>query len=268
MRAVVLAAGEGTRLRPYTSDQPKCLVPLAGRPLLDWQLDALTAAGVEDVTVVTGYRAEQVDARVSGRGVATVRNDRYADTNMVASLMCARDRLDGAADVVVAYGDLVYEPRIVTTLLQTLRAGAAGVVITVDRSWRRLWELRMDDPLADAETLRLGPDGTVVELGRRPRGYDEIEGQYMGLLGVRAEAAPRLVAAYDALDPAGPHEGRTRAQMYMTTFLQHLVDHVMPVGAALVDGGWLEVDTVEDLERYEALRVEGRLDSYFAPMGG
>ena len=62
MRAVVLAAGEGTRLRPYTLDRPKCLVPLAGRPLLEWQTTALRRAGIDDVTILTGYRAEQVAA--------------------------------------------------------------------------------------------------------------------------------------------------------------------------------------------------------------
>ena len=91
MRAIILAAGEGTRLRPHTLDRPKCLVPLAGRPLLAWQADALRRAGVSDITVVTGYRADQVAAL----GFATVHNDRFRETNMVASLMCARALLDG-----------------------------------------------------------------------------------------------------------------------------------------------------------------------------
>ena len=86
MRAIILAAGEGTRLRPHTLDRPKCLVPLAGRPLLAWQADALRRAGVDDITVVTGYRADQV----ATLGFATVHNDRFRETNMVASAMCAR----------------------------------------------------------------------------------------------------------------------------------------------------------------------------------
>ena len=94
MRAVILAAGEGTRLRPHTNDRPKCLVELAGRPLLAWQLDALHAAGVTDVTIVTGYRADQITV-----GTRRVHNDRYDDTNMVASLMCARAAFDGTDDV-------------------------------------------------------------------------------------------------------------------------------------------------------------------------
>lgn len=256
MRAVVLAAGEGTRLRPYTLDRPKCLVPLAGRPLLEWQATALRRAGIDDVTVVTGYRAEQVAAL----GYATVRNDRYTDTNMVASLMCARGMFDGSDDVMICYGDLVYEPR----LVEALAACPAPVATTVDREWRRLWDLRMADPLQDAETLRVDDDGNLVELGRKPSGYDDIEGQYMGLIGVRADFAVDLVRAYDALDPAGPYDGRDRDHMYMTSFLQHLIDHVTPVAAVKIEGGWLEVDTTHDLDLYEALHRDGRLDRYCA----
>lgn len=259
-RAIILAAGEGTRLRPYTLDRPKCLVPLAGRPLLEWQVGALRSAGIDDITVVTGYRADQIEAL----GHTTVHNERFGETNMVASLMCARDRLDGSDDVVVAYADLVYEPRVVEALMGT----AAPAAITVDRSWQRLWELRMEDPLADAETLRLDDEGNVVELGREPTGIDQIEGQYMGLIGLRAGFVPTFVAAYDSLDPAGPYDGRDRDNMYMTSFLQHLIDHVGPLAAVQVDGGWLEVDTTDDLETYEALLATGELDRYCAVVAG
>jgi L-glutamine-phosphate cytidylyltransferase len=260
MRAIVLAAGEGTRLRPITLDRPKCLVPLDGRPLLLTQVGALAAAGVDDVTVLTGYRADQIRAL----GLTTIHNERYAETNMVASLMCARDRFDGSDDVLIAYGDLVYEPR----LLRALVASDAPVAITVDAAWRELWSLRMDDPLADAETLKLDGDGNVVDLGKPPASYADIEGQYMGLIKVRADFAPAFVAAYDALDPAGPYDGRDRDSMYMTSFLQHLIDHLTLVAAVVVERGWLEIDTLDDLARYESMAAEGVLDRFFTPMEG
>jgi choline kinase len=120
----------------------------------------------------------------------------------------------------------------------------------------------MADPLADAETLRLGDNGDVVEIGRKPSSYDEIEGQYMGLIGVRAGFARQFVEAHDALDPGRRSDGRDRETMYMTDFLQHLIDDVTPVTAIVVDGGWLEVDTTSDLEAYESLYEAGVLDRY------
>jgi choline kinase len=260
MRAIVLAAGEGTRLRPYTLDRPKCLVPLAGRPLLDWQADALRRAGVSDLTVVTGYRADAIAAR----GYATVHNPRYQSTNMVVSLMCARELFDGSSDIVVCYGDLAYEPR----HIEALAASDAAVAITIDRLWRRLWDLRMEDPLRDAETLRLDANGNVTELGRKPQSFADIQGQYMGLIRISAEFAGQFVQTYDSLDPNGLYEGRDRDGMYMTAFLQLLIDRVTPVAAVPVDGGWLEVDSTDDLDTYERLAAAGELDRYCVLGGG
>jgi len=63
--AIVLSAGQGRRLAPLTDSRPKCLVQVAGRPLLDWQLHALAAAGVRDVTVVTGFNAAAVETALT-----------------------------------------------------------------------------------------------------------------------------------------------------------------------------------------------------------
>lgn len=259
MRALILAAGQGTRLRPLTDDRPKCLVPLLGRSLLSWQIEALRVAGIEDVSVVTGYRADQIEAL----GVAVIHNERFASTNMVASLMVARGLLLSGDDILIAYGDLVYEPRIIAALADAPH----DLAIAVDLEWRRLWDLRMADPLDDAETMRIDAAGFVRELGRRPRDYNEIEGQFMGLVLLRAAAARHVVDVYDALDPSAAFEGNDRDTMFMTAFLQHLVDLGTPLGTVPVAGGWLEIDSTEDLDRYEDLATRGDLDAHWAARG-
>jgi choline kinase len=152
----------------------------------------------------------------------------------------------------------VYEPRIVASLATC----GFEFATTVDESWRTLWEVRMADPLADAETLRIDGDGCIRELGRKPTSYDEIEGQYMGLIGVAAAFAPRLVDLYCSLDPSGPYDGRDRDNMYMTSFLQTFIDLGTPLHAVRVRSGWLEVDTAADLELYEALQRRSELGRY------
>lgn len=259
MRAIILAAGEGTRLRPYTEDRPKCLVELAGRPLLDWQIGSLKAAGIQDIVLVTGYLAEQVEAY----GFPTRHNPRYAETNMVASLMCARDELRGDADVLVAYADILYEPQII----EALQASKADLATTIDLDWRELWERRMADPLKDAETLKLDASGRILELGKKPSSMDEIQGQYMGLIRVGAKLAPQLVRTYEQL--ARESEDRAKVEkMYMTDFLQYLGDHVSPLMAVPVHGGWVEVDSREDLELYAGLAAKGELGALVKLPGG
>jgi L-glutamine-phosphate cytidylyltransferase len=250
-RAVILAAGEGTRLRPLTDALPKAWVSFGGEPLLSRQLAVLRRAGVTDLSIVTGYQAQAFD----GCGAQLFHNPRFASTNMMASLRYAKPLFSGDDDVVVAYGDIVYEPHV----LQTLLATDATVAVVVDLGWQRLWRLRMDDPLADAESMKLDAAGNIVELGRKPRTLAEIEGQYIGLFKVDRHFAPRFFERYDQLPVDEPFEGRPRDRMYMTSYLQHQIDHGVQVRAATVTHGWLEVDSVDDLQRYEQALAAGTL---------
>jgi choline kinase len=240
VRAVILAAGAGSRLRPLTERRPKCMVELGGLPLLHRQLSVLRGAGIDDISVVVGAHADAVDAP----GATLVTNPSWQRSNMVASLFCARETLQRGHDVVIAYGDIAYEPRILAALLES----AGPLAVVVDRGWRTLWERRFDDPLEDAETLRLRPDGTIAELGRRPRSLDEVEGQYIGLIKLSAAAASDAVAHHDRLAAADPE---AVARMYMTDFIQSLIDHGWPVRAASVDHGWIEIDTPADAALYD-----------------
>jgi choline kinase len=254
VKALILAAGEGTRLRPHTADRPKCLVEIGGRSLLAHQIAALERVGVRDIHIVTGYCAEQIETF----NYPTFHNPDFATTNMVASLMCAASLFDGRDDLIITYADIVYEPRVLDALCHS----AAPLATTVDELWRRLWALRSEDPIADAETLRIDASDHILELGKKPSSLDEIEAQYMGLIKVRADFGPELARAYQALDRNALYDGRRLTNMYMTSFLQHLIDQGQPLQAVRIRGGWLEVDTVADLELYLRLFAEGRLDEY------
>jgi len=239
MKAIILAAGQGTRLRPLTDDKPKCLVELAGKPLLEHQLETLRAGGVDDIYIVGGYRAEQLE-----RPDTTLHlNPRYAETNMVTTLFAAEAVMTGDTDLIISYGDIVYEPRV----LAALQAVEAPIALAVDREWRRYWAARMDDPLADAETLKLTDGDRVVELGKKPRSYADIQGQYTGLIKIRADHVARLSEVWRAMDRDATFDGKDYDNMYMTSFIQHLIDSGWEARAAFIDNGWAEVDELSDV---------------------
>lgn len=252
MRAIILAAGEGTRLRPHTLQRPKCMVELVGSPLVVRQIKTLRCVGVEDVTLVTGYRAEALEHLA----VPTRHNPKYASTNMVYSMMCAVDLLDGRDDVVVAYADIVYERSVIEALL----ACDAPFSTIVDSKWLDLWSARFENPLNDAETLRLDEDLNILELGKKPKSIEEIDGQYMGLIKFRSDHLGQMVRHHESLDRTLSYDGEDFANLYMTSFLQSLIDAGHPLRAVQVEGGWLEVDTAADLQLYEKLHRSGKLD--------
>ena len=255
MQTLILAAGQGTRLRPYTNDRPKCMVSLAGSPLLHHQMAAMAACGVEDnITVVGGYRADDLDTLQADR----VLNPRYDATNMVLTLFCARDRMVDGEDLLISYGDIVYEPRVLQAVLDC----DAPVCLAADREWRRLWQLRMEEPLDDAETFRMDADGYVTELGRKPVSYQDVEAQYMGLVKIRGDHVARFKAFFDALDRAATYDGKDFDNMYMTSLIQGMIDAGWAVRACLVNNGWLEVDTADELVAYEAMAASGELEAY------
>jgi len=257
VKALILAAGQGTRLRPLTDDRPKCMVELGGVPLLHRQLAALSHAGVTDVSVVVGYLAD----RVAASGITLVANDRYATTNMVSSLFCADAVLRSGDDVLISYGDIVCEPRLIAAVARS----PAALAVAVDVGWRAYWALRFDNPLDDAETLRLRDDGTIAEIGQTPESIDEIEAQYLGLLKVSPQGARDLLSAYGRLCEL---DAGAVDRMYMTDFLQHLIDGGYLVQAVPVRHGWLEVDSLFDVELYERGAVAAMYDDSFLLRAG
>jgi choline kinase len=236
VRAVILAAGRGSRLGALTDDGPKGLVPLAGRPLLDRQIAALRAAGIDDIALVTGYRAE----RLVPYGLPCFHNPDWAETNIVASLDRAADWLS-RTPCLVSYSDIFFEP----AAPAMLRACDAQLAITSGERWREIWSARFADPLADAETFRVAPDGTLADIAGRPASFDEIEGQYMGLL--RFE--PAGWTAFRAVAAATGPDWRRR--LHMTGALRACLDAGGPPVRVLRYGGlWGEVDEPSDLAVY------------------
>ena len=113
MKAIILSAGQGSRLGHLTDDKPKCLIDFNGRTLLDRQLDALAANGVDEAVVVTGFRDDQIEAslarRAGGPKVRTVYNPFYKVADNLGSLFVAKDEIDG--DCLVWNGDTLVSRR-------------------------------------------------------------------------------------------------------------------------------------------------------------
>ncbi|MEO5373301.1 MAG: phosphocholine cytidylyltransferase family protein [Alphaproteobacteria bacterium] len=244
MKAIILAAGRGSRMGGLTGDRPKCMVELAGRPLLDWQRAALGQAGVEAIGVVRGYRGESFDPFP----LTAFDNPRWSETNMVVSLTCAAAWLR-AGPCVVSYADIFYPPAAVRALM----AAAADIAITYDRDWLALWSQRFADPLSDAETFRVDDAGRVIDIGRRPSHLGEVEGQYMGLLKITPAGFAAIERLVEGLEPAA------RDRLDMTSLLSRLIAGGTVVRGVAVDGPWGEVDNATDLAVYEAMVASGRI---------
>jgi L-glutamine-phosphate cytidylyltransferase len=239
IKVILLLAGEGKRLLPYTQNHPKCMVEIDGVSLLDRQLAVLKSEGLDDIIMIGGYKSDLLKRD----GIKLIINQRYNETNMVWTLFCAEEELEG--DVIVSYGDIVYDREILQALLQS----KADIAVTIDKDWESYWRTRNVNPLDDAETLKLRGDGTISEIGQKPRSLGEIEGQYMGLMKFTSKGINHIKEVFhSAIENSGMLLGKSIEGSYMTDLLQEVINLNYLVSAVIVHGSWVEVDTVADLK--------------------
>ncbi len=255
-KAVIVAAGMGRRLSPYTDEMPKCLVPVAERPMLAWQLDAFRAHGITEFVIIRGYKGDVLEARVGelGGGIRFVDNDDYRTNNILWSLFKAEAELEGP--FLVSYSDIIYTPAVVQALVES----SGDIALVIDQAFRDVYHGRSDHPLEQAEVSDLDEHGNVKRVGKRALPVDEAWGEFIGLARFSAQGAQWMLDAWREL--CEEYRGRDddpfqRASAfrnsYLTDMLQHLIDAGRPVTPVGIHGQWREIDTVQDLERARAL---------------
>lgn len=242
MKAIIIGAGRGSRLRHLTEEIPKTLVPILGRPMLDSVLEALAAGGLvpPNVVFVCGYLKETIQTRYPA--LTYVENTEWERNNILASLMYARSHM--TEGFVSTYADIVYRPAIVEALARSPH----DLTLACDTAWRRRYTGRSQHPETDAEKLRAEGD-RVVELSRRIAS-EQAAGEFIGVLKASPAGAARLCRAFDEARAqyAGKvfREGRTFEKAYLIDLLQHMIEQGEVMHRVDTDGGYMEIDTLED----------------------
>jgi choline kinase len=246
LKAIIVAAGMGRRLRPYTDDRPKCLVEVNGKSILQRQLEAYRAAGVDEVYIVRGYMRESIQID----GAKYFENVDFQNNNILASLFYAEPAMRGG--FLFSYSDIVFRPEVVRTALMT----EADYALVIDRRWSEAYEGRVNHPVAEAEVARV-EGGRVTRVGKKTVPVEQATGEFIGLAHFSANAAEQMKERYHRRKREledKPYGTAARMQVaYVTDLLNDLIDDGVVMRPAFIDGGWREIDTVEDLERAKAV---------------
>ncbi len=255
MQAVILAAGQGIRLRPLTDHCPKCLVEVGGRPILRYQLEALADAGVRECVIVVGHRAAQVrdlfGTRFRDVSITYVENEIFDRTNNIYSLWLARREITG--DLLLLEGDLIFEPELLVDLLDVPFENVAvvdrfqppmnGTVILAHGDWASAMVLKRDQPRG----FDYGPALKTVNIYKFS--YRAVSEHLMPALG-RYVSQGRTDHYYEMAISRAVAEGTIQLQVLRTG-----------------PRAWAEVDTVEDLVDAERMRFGTALKSLGARPG-
>lgn len=245
MKAIILAAGKGTRLNSLTQHNPKCLVSLFGKTILKHQLDTFQKCGIRDISVVRGYKGDMINFQ----NVHYFDNPKFASTNMVETLFCAKEKFNDS--VIVSYGDIIFE----STVLEKLINSVHDVSIVIDKHWKTYWEKRFENPLDDAESLSIDIDNNISSIGQKITNVDDICGQYIGLMKFQGKAITNILSMYEQLYEQYAKQNKISEfqNWYMTDFLQYYINSGFKIKPVSIDNGWLELDTVEDYNLYNEL---------------
>ena len=232
MKAIILSAGQGKRLLPLTADNPKCLLNIDGRSLIEWQINELAKCGIERVSVVVGYHADRVERllhqRYDSKKIQTLYNPTYSWADNLFSCWAARAEM--AEDFVLLNGDTLFEAAVLNRLLET--PVRPVTVVTHKKSYY------------DADDMKVTLDGDrLIHIGK-DLSIDQVDGESIGMILFRDEGPVRF---------CGGVENALRDSLAPGKWYLSVIDELaqlMPVWTYRIEGlQWCEVDFPVDLKQ-------------------
>lgn len=257
MKAMILAAGEGTRLKKYTENLPKGMLTFMGKTIIERQIEMYRGCGIDDIIIVRGFAAE----KIGYEGVKYYINEDYANTNMVESLMVAKDEFDD--DIVLSYSDILFEEQ----MLKAMLSSTEDFVVAVDNDWKRYWLKRYGRVDFDTESLSIDRKGNIVQLGLENPKFEDIDARYIGLLKFSKEGLQYIKKIMEDAylnfgEKPWQQSGKTVRKAYMTDLIQAIISSGKRVKAEGFSNGWLEFDTNEDYENVCRWVKEGSVENF------
>ena len=241
MKAIIIAAGMSSRLMELTDDKPKCMLDIGGRTIIQQQIEIFHKCGIGEIIVIRGYKKEVINYT----GVKYIYNQNYRRNNILESLMYAENDMGGA--FIATYSDILFRSSVVEKLLES----KADISIVVDTGWKSRYKNRFQHPIEEAEKVIVS-NKKVVEIGKviNP---NEAYGEFIGLAKFTNTGAEILRKNYKRVvrqfGDTQFHAAPSIEKAYLTDMLQELIDKGYTVSNVGIKGQWLEIDTVEDINK-------------------
>ena len=242
IRAIIVAAGESSRLLPLISDRPACLLEIGDKTILSRELENLRACGIHDIVVVRGYQGE----KIRYPAIRYYDNRDYRDTGILRSLFHAEGEMGD--EFVFCYSDILYTKEVLELLLRD----RSDISLVVDTDWESHYHQRHQHPASEAELVRVEGE-RIIQIGSNILSSDDVYGEFIGLAKFSKKGAEILRANYEwAIENYKVRAFQQAASLdeaYFTDMIQELIDKGYPVHHVNIRGGWAEIDTLEDFDR-------------------
>ena len=242
-KALIVAAGLGSRLKTHTKNLPKCMLDFGGKTLLERQLDAYKKCNINNISLIRGYKKEKINYK----GINYYDNKDYKNNNILNSIFYAEKNING--NLIISYSDILFDPSVVQRLIESNH----DISVVVDIDWRGYYVGRKDHPISEAENVIFNSDNKVEKIGKINTGNEEVHGEFIGMIKLSNRGTEIFKEHFHRLKKIYWNKPFQRAKIfqkaYLTDFIQELVDIGIKVHCVIIESGWKEIDTVEDYQK-------------------
>jgi len=242
-KTLIVAAGLGSRLKGHTENTPKCMLDFGGKTLLQRQLFSYKKNGVDDISLIRGYKKNKINYK----GIRYFNNDDYKDNNILNSIFYGEEVING--NIIISYSDILFEPFVVKRAMESDH----DISVIVDIDWRDYYIGRKDHPLSEAENVIFNSNNEVVKIGKIASEKEEVHGEFIGMIKLNHRGCEILKQNFHRVKKLYWNKPFQRAKIfqkaYLTDMIQELVDIGIKVHCVIIERGWKEIDTVEDYKK-------------------
>jgi len=244
-KAIIIAAGTGSRLLPMTKDTPKTLLKVGSKTILDTQIDALKKANINDINIIVGYKSD----KFLNRNEKLFHNLDFLKNNILESLFYAESALNG--DCLISYSDIIFKPKIVQDLIKS----DDPISIVTDKDWEKSYINRTMHPHDEAEKAQYNEHNNLVKIGKSIS-MNQTNAEFIGMLKLNPEGCKIFKEYYkiakDKYLDKQFFSAKTFKQSYITDFLSYLIYNNIMIKCIHTEGNWMEIDTIEDYEKAQS----------------
>ena len=239
-KALIIAAGLGSRLKKHTVNLPKCMLDFGGKTLLQRQLDSYKKCGIKDISLIKGYKKEKINYK----GIKYFENTDFKNNNILNSIFYAEKIING--NIIISYSDILFDASVVQRTLDSDH----DISVVVDIDWRGYYVGRKDHPISEAENVIFNSNNEVEKIGKINTGNEDVHGEFIGMIKLSNRGTEIFKQHFNRLKKIYWNKPFQRSKVfqkaYLTDFIQELVDIGVKVHCVIIESGWKEIDTVED----------------------
>ena len=257
MKAIIVAAGTGSRLGELAKDTPKSLIDVNGQSILERQISVFKKFGISDITVIIGPHTE----KFTFKNISFIQDKNYLEHDILSSLMLARSIMHD--DIIISYGDVIFDEQI----LQSLINFKGSIGLCIDLNWEKNYGGSKLELKKEATTVQIKNNMCAKIVDGRELAKSKIKGnskqsehkkqelgEFVGLMRLSKHGSMIFIKRYEELinsHTGSFHDASSISQAYFTDMLQELIDNDIEILPIPVQGKWCEIDTIEDLKRAE-----------------